>query len=224
MLRWIIQRDIIAIPKTSKTHRLQENINIFDFQLTDEEMGKIFALNKNKRIITVDMSVDHREYPFAIPYRRTIRRQLGNIRFQLYTQIPSINLVDGRKIPIIGLGTYALTDQQEVMDRVINDAFDIGYRHIDTAYVYQNEELIGRTLKKMFESNKTKREDLFITSKVWNTYHKRSQVVEAMKFSLNMLGIEYLDLALVHWPVAWRSGTGSLRPLDQNNKTQNVDI
>src|SRR6185437_13864178 len=71
---------------------------------------------------------------------------------------------------------------------------------------------------------KTKREDLFITSKVWNTYHKRSQVVEAMKLSLNMLGIEYLDLALVHWPVAWRSGTGSLRPLDQNNKTLNVDI
>ncbi|CAG2118885.1 unnamed protein product, partial [Medioppia subpectinata] len=132
-----------------------------------------------------------------------------------YLQIPSVNLVDGHKIPTIGLGTYDLTNQQEVMDRILNDAYDLGYRHIDTAYVYQNEELIGRSLAKMFAANKTRREDLFITSKVWNVFHKRSQVVEAMKLSLNMLGVDYLDLSLVHWPLAFRSGTGFLRPLDE---------
>ncbi|CAG2113972.1 unnamed protein product [Medioppia subpectinata] len=133
-------------------------------------------------------------------------------------QIPSVNLVDGHKIPTIGLGTYDLTNQQEVMDRILNDAYDLGYRHIDTAYVYQNEELIGRSLAKMFAANKTRREDLFITSKVWNVFHKRSQVVEAMKLSLNMLGVDYLDLSLVHWPLAFRSGTGFLRPLDEKER------
>ncbi|XP_054161903.1 1,5-anhydro-D-fructose reductase-like [Oppia nitens] len=138
--------------------------------------------------------------------------------------IPSVNLVNGKKIPIIGLGTYALTSDQNVMTKVINEAIDFGYRHIDTAYIYENEELIGRALNEIFQNNKTKRDDLFITSKVWNTYHKREQVVEAMKLSMNMLGVDYLDLALVHWPLAYRSGTGSLRPLNANNMTDDINI
>ena len=117
-----------------------------------------------------------------------------------------------------------MDESQEILTRVLNDAIELGYRHIDTAYVYQNEYFIGNALKQVFETNKTKREDLFITSKVWNTYHKRSSVVEAMKLSLNNLGLDYLDLALVHWPIALRPGTGITRDLDQNNQTYDVDI
>ena len=70
LLRWLIQRDIVVIPKTSKTNRLSENINIFDFQLNDEEMRRIFSLNKNQRIITQALAVNNPNYPFNIPYRR----------------------------------------------------------------------------------------------------------------------------------------------------------
>ena len=149
--------------------------------------------------------------------------KLGLIIFQA-SLTPSIELVDGRRIPQLGLGTYQMTDNQEVMNRVLNDAIELGYRHIDTAYIYQNERLIGNALKQMFETNKTKREDLFITSKVWSTYHKRSSVVEAMKLSLNNLGLDYLDLALVHWPLSLKQGTGFLWPLDQNNQTYDINI
>ena len=137
---------------------------------------------------------------------------------------PSVEFVNGMSIPQIGLGTYDMTEEQSVMTQVLNDAIDVGYRHIDTAYIYQNEEMIGRSLRLMFANNKTKREDLFITSKVWSTFHKRSQVVEALKLSLNNLGLDYLDLALIHWPIALKSGTGYLWPLDENNMTLDEDI
>ena len=68
MLRWLIQRDIIVIPKTSKTHRLIENFNIFDFQLTNKEMTEIFKLNKNMRFINPIEAINNKEYPFNIPF------------------------------------------------------------------------------------------------------------------------------------------------------------
>lgn len=137
--------------------------------------------------------------------------------------MPSVELVDGHKIPILGLGTYQLTDNQTQMDQIVSDAIDAGYRHIDTAYVYQNEALIGKALKKVFDSNKINRKDIFITSKVWHTFHKRSAVVEALKLSLNNLRLDYLDLALVHWPIALKPGTGYLTPLNENNQTIDDD-
>src|SRR5690349_17754355 len=105
------------------------------------------------------------------------------------------------------------------MDRVISDAIDVGYRAIDTAYSYQNEALIGKSLKKLMDNNRVNRTDLYITSKVWSTFHKRSAVVNALKLSLNNLGLDYLDLALVHWPYSLKSGTGFLKPMDENNQT-----
>ena len=68
MLRWLIQRDIIAIPKTSRRERLIENMDVFDFQLSDEQMSQIFTLNKNKRYINPIQSIRNHEYPFAIEY------------------------------------------------------------------------------------------------------------------------------------------------------------
>ena len=71
--------------------------------------------------------------------------------------MPSVELADGFKMPIIGLGTYLLSDQQEVMDRAISDAIDAGYTAIDTAFYYQNEALIGKSLRKLFDTNRINR-------------------------------------------------------------------
>ncbi|XP_054162256.1 1,5-anhydro-D-fructose reductase-like [Oppia nitens] len=174
-------------------------------------MEKVYQLNQNQRSITLSEAIDNKEFPF--------HRDKA-----VSAKTPSIHFVNGFQIPIIGLGTYDMPTNQSVMDNIINVAIDIGYRHIDTAYIYQNEEMIGKTLRDIFANNKTKREDLFITSKVWSTYHKRSAVAEALKLSLNNLGLDYLDLALIHWPIAVRSGTGYLWPLDENNQTLDDDI
>jgi len=110
----------------------------------------------------------------------------------------TIALNNGVKMPLFGLGTYEL--QSADMDKIITSAIvDNGYIHIDTASAYRNEEAIGKALKKIFDQGKIKREDIFITSKA-NTREHGEQAYEACLGSLERLGIDYLDLYLIHWP------------------------
>lgn len=99
-------------------------------------------------------------------------------------------------IPLLGFGTWKLTGQ-EAYDAVL-EALKIGYRHIDTAAVYGNEEEVGRAIK----DSEVPRSDLFITTKLWNDDH--GQVNEAFQTSLKKLGLDYVDLYLMHWPVETR--------------------
>ena len=105
-------------------------------------------------------------------------------------------------IPRIGFGTWDITG--DAVDVVISAAIDAGYRHFDCAWVYRNEKEIGQSLKKIFNEGKVKREDLFITSKLWNTHKSPEAVRKAVEFSMESLGVDYLDLYLIHWPVSWQ--------------------
>ena len=104
--------------------------------------------------------------------------------------MPTIRLANGLLMPQMGMGTYDMTNDTVLEQRVI-DAIDIGYRHIDTAHVYQNERIIGKALKRLFEEKKIKREDLFVTTKVWSTHHKRNSVINSALLSLHNLGLGY---------------------------------
>ena len=105
----------------------------------------------------------------------------------------------GDKIPCIGLGTFGSDSvSAETVAETVKKAIYAGYRHIDCASVYGNEKNIGYVLKEIFKSGFIKREDLWITSKVWNDMHDK--VTESCKQSLADLQIDYLDLYLVHWP------------------------
>ena len=106
---------------------------------------------------------------------------------------------------------------------MIEDAIDVGYRHIDTAYEYDNEHLIGNTLKMLMDKNKIKRSDIFITTKVWNTFHRRDKVMEGLKRSLDSLGVDYVDLALIHWPMAYAEGQEN-HPKHANGSTVDLDV
>jgi len=97
------------------------------------------------------------------------------------------------RIPAIGFGTWQLTENVET---VIGQALQAGYKHIDTAAVYANEAEIGNALKKF----SVPREDIFITSKVWNTERGYDATINAFEESLKKLQTEYLDLYLIHWP------------------------
>ena len=114
-------------------------------------------------------------------------------------QIPHITLVDGNTIPAIGLGTFgsdAISAYE--IQQAVEFAIRIGYRHIDCASVYGNEKEIGSVLTKLQQENIVKREDLWITSKVWNDMH--NEVERSCCQSLQDLQLDYLDLYLVHWP------------------------
>lgn len=86
----------------------------------------------------------------------------------------------------------------------MKDAIDAGYRHIDCAYYYENEAEVGVAIREKIASGAVKREDLFITSKLWSTFMRPDLVEASIKESLKNLGLDYLDLYLIHWPVALR--------------------
>ncbi|CAL9689854.1 unnamed protein product [Knipowitschia caucasica] len=111
----------------------------------------------------------------------------------------------GKKMPLIGLGTWK--SQPGQVKQAVQWALKAGYRHIDCASIYGNEEEIGAALREELGPNKTlRREDLFITSKLWNTKHHPEDVEPALQQSLGNLGLDYLDLYLIHWPYAFRRG------------------
>ena len=114
------------------------------------------------------------------------------------TSIPAVDLNDGTSIPQIGLGVWQVPD--DVAERACASAFEIGYRHIDTAALYANEEGVGRAIR----TSGLAREDIYVTTKVWNSDHGRDKTFAAMDASLQRLGLDYVDLYLIHWPTPAR--------------------
>ncbi len=113
---------------------------------------------------------------------------------------------NGDTFHAIGLGTWKATGQE--LKNALRYAIDAGYRHIDTAAVYGNEAEIGEVLQSIFNEGTISREDLFITSKLWNDSHHSESVIPALQDSLEKLCLDYLDLYLIHWPVAFQKGIG----------------
>ncbi len=104
-------------------------------------------------------------------------------------------------MPAIGLGTFGSDHVSgDIVARTVLDAASIGYRHFDCASVYGNEHLIGKSFKAILDSGEIRREDLWVTSKLWNDKHGEGDVIPACEKSLQDLQLDYLDLYLVHWP------------------------
>jgi 2,5-diketo-D-gluconate reductase A len=109
--------------------------------------------------------------------------------------IPTVSLNSGTSIPQLGFGVFKV-DPAETQ-RVVEDALAVGYRHIDTATGYDNEEQVGAAIA----ASGIPRDEVFITTKLRNDHHKERDVEGAFSRSLDMLGLEYLDLYLIHWPM-----------------------
>lgn len=108
--------------------------------------------------------------------------------------VPTISLNDGTTIPQLGFGVF-LVDPVEA-ERIVSDALEVGYRHIDTAAIYGNEVGVGRAIA----ASGVPRDELYITTKLWNKDQGTQSAYDAMKSSLEKLGIDQVDLYLIHWP------------------------
>ncbi|XP_055549594.1 1,5-anhydro-D-fructose reductase-like [Wyeomyia smithii] len=117
----------------------------------------------------------------------------------MWASVPRVKFFNGYEIPLIGLGTYLTKGEEGV--KSIKEAIDIGYRHIDTAYRYGNEAEIGRAVRDKLAEGFVRREDLFITTKLWNSFHSPEHVEQAFHRSLVNLSLDYVDLYLMHMPM-----------------------
>lgn len=109
------------------------------------------------------------------------------------------SLSNGVKMPCLGFGTWQSSDGEEAYNAVLS-ALRLGYRHIDTAAAYGNEKSVGRAIADFLKESSVKRSDLFITTKLWNEDHGYENAKKAIEVSLEKLGLDYLDLYLIHWP------------------------
>jgi len=107
---------------------------------------------------------------------------------------PLITLSDGNRIPQLGLGVYKVEDATAA--RIVEGAIDAGYRHVDTAKLYYNEAGVGAGVR----ASGIPRDEVFVTTKVWNDDHGYDQTLRAFDASLALLGMDYVDLYLIHWP------------------------
>lgn len=117
----------------------------------------------------------------------------------------NFTLNDGNKIPALGLGTWK--SQAGDAYQAVKEALRLGYRHIDAAWIYQNEAEVGQGLHEAIAEGFVKRQDVFVTSKLWNSFHDPKDVEHGCRESLDALGLDYIDLYLMHWPVAFRPET-----------------
>ncbi|ANZ33100.1 aldo/keto reductase [Staphylococcus carnosus] len=138
-----------------------------------------------------------------------------------------VEFYNGNKMPIVGLGTFRVENDEQAKEAV-QYAIENGYRSIDTAMIYENEEKVGEGIKAGLESTGLKRSDLFITSKLWLDDYGRKNVADAYQTSLDKLGLDYLDLYLVHWPGmdeevmidTWKG----MEDLLKDNKVKNIGV
>lgn len=108
--------------------------------------------------------------------------------------VPTLTLNDGHEIPQLGFGVFKVDPAQT--ERIVTDALEAGYRHIDTAAVYGNEEGVGAAIAK----SGIPRDELFVTTKLWNSDQGTQSAFDAIDLSLSKLGLDRVDLYLIHWP------------------------
>lgn len=125
-----------------------------------------------------------------------------------------MRLNNGKEIPMIGLGTWLINNDK--VDQVIKDAVSLGYRHIDTAQAYENEEGIGRGIKECGIA----REELFITSKIRAEYKTYDEAKASIDESLKKLGLDYIDLMIIHAPTPWNE----FRETDNKYFKENLEV
>uniref|UniRef100_A0A1A9ZC62 NADP-dependent oxidoreductase domain-containing protein n=1 Tax=Glossina pallidipes TaxID=7398 RepID=A0A1A9ZC62_GLOPL len=193
-------------------------------------MHKINLLAKN---IVKSLSNVGIVYPGLIP-------QWG-VR-HLSRKIPQITMNNGCKMPMIGLGTWGATDdfaeieslglgenrekgiEPNEMVEITKKAIDCGYRHFDTALMYGNEKQIGEAIQQKIKDDTVTRNELFISSKLWHTYANPERVILGCKRSLENLGLDYIDLYLIHSPLAAQANDDTLYPKTKDGKPAYANV
>ncbi|KAI6862849.1 Glycerol 2-dehydrogenase, partial [Hortaea werneckii] len=128
-------------------------------------------------------------------------------------------LNNGVNIPAVGFGTFASEGAKGESYKAVQVALKTGYRHLDCAWFYQNEGEVGEAIRDFLKENPSvKREDIFICTKVWNHLHEPEEVKWSLNNSLENFGLDYIDLFLVHWPIAAEKDDKNMPKLNEKGQ------
>ncbi|KAK7574431.1 hypothetical protein V9T40_011622 [Parthenolecanium corni] len=195
-IRYQIQKGNIVIPKSVTKSRIIENAAVFDFSLDESDFSALDSMKFQMRYCAFDM--------------------------YMAVKIPLLSFNNGNKVPVLAIGTGSRFDP-DLVTQAVEEAIDAGYRHIDCALIYGTEKKVGEAIRNKIAEGAVRREDLFITSKLWNTFHREDLVKIGIQMSLENLGLTYLDLFLIHWPMAYKEGE-ELSPKDDKNQIIPSDV
>ncbi|XP_025095006.1 1,5-anhydro-D-fructose reductase-like isoform X1 [Pomacea canaliculata] len=136
---------------------------------------------------------------------------------------PTIELPSGYAMPLVGLGTFDNL-KDDMICEAVKAALDSGYRMVDCAWIYRSESAVGAALADRIKAGAVTRNELFISTKLWNTFHEPDRVEAGLRDSLNDLGLDYVDLLLMHWPMAFKEQTVERKAWILNTQTEPADV
>ncbi|KAL0627898.1 Aldo-keto reductase family 1 member C4 [Plecturocebus cupreus] len=149
-----------------------------------------------------------------------LKKETGLLNETMDPTPQRVKLNDGNFMPVLGFGTYAPPEvPRNRAVEAVKLAIEAGFRHIDSAHLYNNEEQVGLAIRSKIADGSVKRKDIFYTSKLWCTFLRPELVQSALESSLKKLQLDYVDLYLIHFPVALKPGE-DLMPKDENGKAK----
>ncbi|XP_063544275.1 uncharacterized protein LOC134752511 [Cydia strobilella] len=222
--------EVISEKERPRKRSVSEKIALFERKLTPVTMDNVKlentgrALNPHTKPVSTANAVPVNTKPVntanAVPVNVTTNgmqieadidyaakiKELKNakITYGSVTNMSYIQLRDGRKMPVIALGT-ALLDPK-LATHIVSAAIDLGYRAIDTAFIYGNEKEVGEGIRAKILDGSVRREELFIMNKMWSTFHRPDLVEGACRASLAATGLDYFDLYMIHNPMSFKEG------------------
>ncbi|UPQ98615.1 NADP-dependent oxidoreductase [Chloropicon primus] len=214
LIRWGIQHGTSILPKSVNEGRIKSNLDVIDWELPREDYESLCGLVTQERMVNgsfwLNPSGPYKtlEDLWDVPHDAEAFLRQSRAKYNVVENMPTQTLNNGKRIPLIGLGTWK-SKAGEIKQATLH-ALRAGYRHIDCAEYYANEHEIGQALQIVFAEGVVKREDVFLTSKLWNNHHGRESVKPAVQKILRDLKVNHLDLLLIHWPV-----TGNVGPTVQ---------
>ena len=215
LIRWGLQHGTSILPKSVNEGRIRSNLDVTSWELPRADYEALCSLSFQQRMVTARYWLNPKgpyktegEFWDEEPGAETSSANEVGMGYADASEVPTATLNNGRKIPLIGLGTWK-SKPGEIKQATLH-ALRAGYRHVDCAEYYNNEHEIGEALQTVFSEGVVKREDVFLTSKLWNNHHSKESVRPAVEKILKNLRVSHLDLLLIHWPY-----TGNVGPTVQ---------